>query len=162
MTQTLETPENAAKKAASSEHEFDRIVTFRLDDEHYGLPIDEVQEIQQIVEFHEIARGGDGVLGTVNLRGEVLPVLDLAAWLGLPPVERDLETPMIIVHTSQVRAALVVQAVDDVVGLDGAPVQQSPGLHPLSTVMHGVACIDRELVHLVDADRLLAGMEEGL
>lgn len=161
MTATLQkavsTPARA-QRAVSLE----RIVTFTLDGERYGLPIEEVQEIQQIVEFHEIARGGDGVLGTINLRGEVLPVLDLAQWLGLAPIARDLETPMIIVSTPSVRAALVVEAVDDVVGVQDSQVQSSPQLHPLSAVMHGVACVDDELVHLVDATRMLAGLREGL
>lgn len=136
----------------------DQVVVFYLGGQRYALPIDRVQEIQQIVEFSEVPGGGLGVVGMVNLRGAVIPAIDLCQLIGLPKGEYRLETPMVICRIEERLVALVVEEVQDVLGLPEGCVQDSPAAHALSSKMIGVARLDDGLVYVLDLDRLLAGV----
>ena len=148
---TLETSDVERRACASIE----QLVVFEVCGQRYAFALDDVQEIQQIVEFAKVPRAADGVLGMVNLRGQVIPALDLNERLGATPVRRSLETPMIVVRYRDGAVALVVDAVDDVLGLPAGCLQAPPPLHPLEFVMHGVARLDSGLVCVLDAGRLL-------
>lgn len=133
-----------------------RVVVFYLDDARYALPLESVNEIQQIVAFSEVPGGGLGVLGLVNLRGEVIPAVELRVVLGMSARERTLETPMVIAHTSDNVVALVVDGVEDVIDLPFGSVQEPPAMHALASKMHGVARLDDGLVYILDLGKLLA------
>lgn len=134
----------------------DRVITFYLDSQRYALPIDRVQEIQQIVAFSEVPGGGTGIVGMVNLRGHVIPAVDLRRVVGLPPREYHLETPMIICRIKGQLVALVVDEVQDVLELPDGCLQAAPPMHSLSSKMIGVARMDDGLIYLFDLDPLLA------
>lgn len=138
----------------------ERVVVFYLDDARYALPLEKVQEIQQIVAFSEVPGGGLGVLGLVNLRGAVIPAVDVRAIVGLPEREHTLETPMIMARVvGRGIVALVVDGVDDVVELPAGCMQAAPPMHALSSKMLGVCSIDGDLVYLLDVERLLGGVQ---
>lgn len=132
-----------------------RVVAFYLDDARYALPLDRVQEIQQVVAFSEVPGGGMGVLGLVNLRGDVIPAVDLRTVMGLPTRERSLETPMVIAHVDSQRVALVVDGVEDVIEVSATCVQEPPSMHALAAKMICVARLDEGLVYVLDIDALL-------
>ena len=71
------------------------LVVFRLDGQRYGLPLSRVQEIQQIVALADLPDRTSSVVGMVNVRGTMMPVVDLRLRLGLPGVLWALQTPMI-------------------------------------------------------------------
>jgi len=133
----------------------DQIVAFFLGGQRYALPIERVQEIQQIVAFSEVPESRASVVGMVNLRGEVIPAVDLRRLVGLPAQEYCLETPMIICRHAGQMVALLVDEVQDVLGLPIGCVQEAPGLGALSSKMIGVARLDDGLAYLLDLDRLL-------
>jgi purine-binding chemotaxis protein CheW len=133
----------------------ERAVAFFLGGQRYALPIDRVQEIQQIVAFSEVPGGGSGVVGMVNLRGHVIPAVDLRRIVGLQPEEYTLETPMIICRIKGQLVALVVDEVQDVMQLPDGCLQAAPPMHALSSKMIGVARLPDGLIYLLDLDLLL-------
>ncbi len=135
----------------------EQVVAFHLAEQRYALPIERVQEIQHIVAFSEVPSGGVAVVGMVNLRGNVIPAVDLRALVGLPPAEYGLETPMIICHAGGDLVALLVDAVEDVLELPAGCLQDAPAMHALSSKMLGVARLESGLVYVLDLDLLLGG-----
>jgi purine-binding chemotaxis protein CheW len=137
----------------------ERAVVFVLGSQRYGIPIDSVNEIQQIVAFADVPADGLGVVGMVNLRGEVVPAIDVRVLVGMETRPYTLETPMIITRVGAHVVALIVDRVEDVVELPEGCLQAASPMHALSSKMLGVARLGDGLVYLLDVDRLLA---EGL
>lgn len=133
-----------------------RIVAFHLGGQRYGLPIDRVNEIQQIVAFSEVPAGGSSVVGMVNLRGTVIPAIDLRLLIGLESRDYTLETPMIITRTCGQTVALIVDDVQDVLEMPEGCLQTAPPMHALSAKMIGVCRLDDGLIYLLDVDKLLS------
>jgi purine-binding chemotaxis protein CheW len=133
----------------------DRVVAFFLAGQRYALPIDRVCEIQQIVAFSEVPSGQRSVVGMVNLRGDVIPAVDMRRLVGLEPREYALDTPMIIGEVVGGRAALIVDEVQDVFELPPDCLQDPPALHHLAADMIGVAGLADGLVYVLDLDRML-------
>jgi purine-binding chemotaxis protein CheW len=132
----------------------ERVVAFMLDGQRYALPIGRVREIQQIVAFSDVPAGGSGVVGMVNLRGHVIPAVDMRKLLGLPSREYNLETPMVIAETRGKLVAMIADEVNDVFELPPGCVQDAPTLHQLSSKMIGVARLEDGLVYVLDLDLL--------
>lgn len=132
-------------------------VAFRLDGQRYALPIERVQEIQQIVAFSEVpSDDGAAVVGMVDLRGLVIPAVDVRALVGLPAIDYSLETPMVIARLGDGSlAALVVDEVLDVIELPEECLQEAPALHTMADRLAGVARLDDGLAYVVDLDRLV-------
>ncbi|NTU70606.1 MAG: chemotaxis protein CheW [Coriobacteriia bacterium] len=135
------------------------VVAFHLAGQRYALPLERVNEIQQIVAFAETPVGRCGVVGMVNLRGAVIPALDMRLLVGLDPQEYTLQTPMIITQGRGQTIALIVDEVEDVIGLPPNCVQAAPPLHALAAKMIGVCSLTDGLLNLLDVDSLL---DEGL
>ena len=133
----------------------ERIVSFHLAGQRYGLPIVRVNEIQQIVAFSEVPAGTSSVVGMVNLRGDVIPAIDVRLLVGLERRDYTLETPMIITRTHGETVALVVDDVQDVLELPDGCLQAAPPLHALSSKMIGVCRMNDGLIYLLDVDLLL-------
>lgn len=133
----------------------ERAVVFELGGQRYALPIERVNEIQQIVAFSDVPSGGMGVIGMVNLRGNVIPAVDMRRLVGLAPQEYTLETPMIITRSHAHTVALVVDEVEDVLELPAGCLQAAPPMHNLSSKMIGVCRLADGLVYLLDIDALL-------
>lgn len=132
-----------------------QVVVFLLAGQRYALPVDRVQEIQNIVAFSEVPAGGASVVGMVNLRGTVIPAIDLRVLVGLSAAEYTLDTPMMVCRVGDDLVVLLVDAVEDVVDLPAGCLQDSPAMHGLSSKMRGVARLDSGLVYVLDLDLLL-------
>jgi len=135
----------------------ERAVAFLLGGQRYAVPIERVQEIQQIVALSDVPGGGPAVVGMVNLRGHVIPAVDARQLVGLAHAEYDLETPMIICRVADQPVALIVDEVDDVILLPEGCIQAVPPMHPLAEKLVGVCQIDSGLTYLVDLEAMLAG-----
>ncbi len=140
----------------------ERAVAFFLSDQRYALPIDRVQEIQQIVQFSEVPSGGQGVVGMVNLRGNVIPAVDMRQLVGLPRKEYTLETPMIICRVRGQLVALVVDEVLDVIELPPGCLQAAPPMHALASKMIGVCRMPDGLMYLLELELLLGSLMIGI
>ena len=140
----------------------DKIIAFFLDGQRYALPIDVIQEIQQIVAFSEIPSQGGALVGMINLRGSVIPALDMRLLIGMSKREYTLETPMVMCRLGDQLVALIVDEVEDVIDLPLGCLQEAPAMHALSSKMMGVCRMEKDLVYLLDIDSLLAPMNLGM
>lgn len=130
-------------------------VTFKLEGQLYGLPIGVVQEIQQLVEFTPLPDSSAALVGLIDLRGFVVPAIDLRRLLGLPPLEYTLETPMVFCRVRGHVVCLVVDRVEDVVDLPVGGLQPPTSLYSMADRMLGMCRIPQGLVLMLDIDRLV-------
>lgn len=137
----------------------DKMIAFHLGGQRYAVPLGVVQEIQQIVAFSEIPAAGGAVVGMVNLRGSVIPAIDMRYLIGLAAEEYTLETPMIICRAHGQLVALVVDEVEDVLSMPEGCMHPPPAMHNLSSKLIGVCRMDTDLVYLLDVESLVAPME---
>lgn len=152
----VSSPTGVSEAAASSQRVLpERIVVFTLEGQSYALPIDRVQEIQQLVALSPVPDPSPALLGMVNLRGEVIPAIDLRAMLGMPSARFGLDTTMIISNANGHPVALVVDGVEDVLELPPDCVQEPSRLHTLAQRMIGVCRMGERLVYLLDIDNVV-------
>jgi purine-binding chemotaxis protein CheW len=141
--------------------DFGRLVVFGLDGQRYALPLDAVQEIQQIVAFSDVPDASSSVVGLVNLRGEVVPAVDLRRVVGMPSRAYDLQTPMIIARTGQGLVAFVVDSVEDVVEVSVTDVQPPSSVYELADRLRGVCRLEDGIVFVFDVETLVPGARAG-
>lgn len=133
----------------------ERVVVFSIERQRYALPIESVQEIQQVVEFAAVPDAHPALLGMVDVRGIVTPAVDMGVLLGLEPRAIRLETPMLLFLSGGHLVAGVVDEVDDVFEVPPASLQAPSELYSLKDKMIGVCKIGGELVIVLDPDRLV-------
>jgi purine-binding chemotaxis protein CheW len=131
------------------------VVVFMLGQQRYALPIDRVQEIQQIVAMNEVPDSTRGLVGVINLRGDVVPAIDLRQLLGMEHRQYVLETPMVITRARGSLAALIVDGVEDVAAVPPGAIQPPDDIYELADRMIGVCRLEGELVFILDPDELL-------
>jgi chemotaxis signal transduction protein len=131
-------------------------VVFMLAGQRYALPIGAVQEIQQICAMSEVPETSPGIIGMINLRGLVIPAVDLRRALGMEALAFALQTPMVIARIGGDLVALVVDEVEDVAALPEGCIQPPGDFLDLADRLIGVCRLDNELVFLLDPARLLA------
>lgn len=132
-----------------------QVVVFRLAEQLYALPIESVQEIQQIVEFTPVPDGSAALVGMIDLRGGVVPAIDLRALLGMPRREYALDTPMIFFRTHGRLVTLLVDEVEDVVHLPEDCMQPPSNLYALADRMIGICKLDTGLVVVLDPEKIV-------
>jgi purine-binding chemotaxis protein CheW len=140
----------------------ERIIVFSMDGQRYALPIDVVQEIQQIVALSEIPDHQAAVVGVINVRGQVVPVVDLRLLVGMPAKEYGLQTPMLFVRTAKGLVALIVDEVEDVIEVPPNSSQAPSRMYALADKLLSVVRLDTDLVFVFDIDRLVPAEAAGV
>ena len=97
-------------------------VAFNLRDEEYGVSILNVQEIRNLTDITRVPFAADFIKGVINLRGSVLPVIDLKKRLGLAETPYTERTRIVTVSVEDVHVGMLVDAVTEVLSLENAPV----------------------------------------
>ena len=131
------------------------LVVFRLDGQRYGLPLSRVREIQQIVALADLPDRSSSVIGMANIRGTMVPVVDLRLRLGLPAALWGLQTPMLFCESGDGVVALIVDEVEDVLEVSEAAMQPPSRIYELADMLLGVAMPDNEPVLVLDVDRVI-------
>lgn len=136
-------------------------VTFRLDDEIYGINVMQVQEVLRVSEIAPVPGAPNYVLGIINLRGNVVTVIDTRMRLGLSSKEVDDSTRIVIIEADKQVVGILVDSVAEVVDLRMSEVESAPnvGNDESSKYIQGVASRDGELLILVDLNKLLTDEE---
>lgn len=138
-----------------------QFLTFRLQDEEYGIEILRVQEIKGFSRITPIPNTPCYIKGAMNLRGTVVPIVDLRTKFGLPEAEYNQFTVIIVVTVGKKIVGLVVDAVSDVLNIRDDAIEPTPELGGIDTaIMTGMAKTNDRLVMLLDIDRLM-GVETG-
>ena len=139
-----------------------QLVTFRLGKEEYSLDILKVQEIIRHMELTRVPKSPDFVDGVINLRGKVIPVLDLRKRFGLPVDEKTNETRIIVVDVDSRTVGLKVDAVSEVLRLPSDTVEPPPAMVTgiESDYIKGVGKLDGRLLILLDVAKILTKSEK--
>ena len=147
---------------ATKEKEVLQLVTFRLGQEEFSLDILKVQEIIRHMELTRVPRSPDFVEGVINLRGRVIPVLDLRKRFGLPDVEDTSATRIIVVEVEGVTVGLKVDGVSEVLRINADTVEPPPALvtNIESDYIKGVGKLDNRLLILLDVSKILSRSEK--
>ena len=132
-------------------------LTFALGDEEYGVAILNVQEIKGYAPVTPIPNTPPWVRGVMNLRGTIVPVIDLRLRLGMPAVDYGPFTVIVVLAVGAKVVGAIVDAVSDVLSIPDGQVQQTPDLGVAIDVrfVGGIAQADDKLVILLDAETLL-------
>jgi len=140
--------------AEATEH----LATFFLDREEYGVDVRQVQEIRRVSEITSVPRAPEFIRGVINLRGRILPVLDLKRKLGLGEVVAGRATRIVVVRVKERLLGLMVDGASQVLKVEVSRIEPPPPevLEKGGDYIRGVAKLDDRLVILVDLERLLA------
>jgi purine-binding chemotaxis protein CheW len=141
-----------------------QFLTFRLAGEEYGVGILAVQEIRGFCAVTKVPHTPAWLLGVINLRGVVVPIIDLRLKFSLASAEYN-ETTVVIILTVATRVVgVVVDAVSDVITLGAAQIKPAPSLGTGAQMSHiiGFGTLDERMRILMDVEKLMAGADMGL
>lgn len=144
-----------------------KYLTFLTGGEGYGLPVLKVREIMKVMEITAIPQVPVYVRGVINLRGKVIPVIDLRLKFGMPACDATDQTCIIVVEAAsggrsrQAMMGLLVDGVSEVLNIQAAEIEPPPafGDGVRTDYMQGVAKVKGTVKILLDIDRVLTGSE---
>lgn len=139
------------------ETQFNRWVTFRLADEIYGINVMQVQEVLRMTEIAPVPGAPSCVLGIINLRGNVVTVVDARELFGLSRNDNTDQTRIMIVEINKLIVGLLVDSVAEVVNIQNSDIDSAPsiGNEDSSRYIQGVYSKSGEILILVDLNRLM-------
>lgn len=144
----------------SSDKERHQFITFRTADQEFGADIMMIREIRGWTETTPLPHAPDYVRGVINLRGVVLPVIDLKARLGRGRTEADAKHVIIVVKAGDRTMGLLVDAVSDILTTTAADIQPTPELarDEQSEFVEGIAVLDQRMVTILGMQQLTASL----
>lgn len=136
-------------------------LTFRLGEEEYGIDILKVQEIRGYEQPTRIANAPSFIKGVTNLRGVIVPIVDLRLKFGLGAAEYNAFTVVIILNVGHRVIGIVVDSVSDVLDLDPATIRDAPEMSSVvdSSYILGLGTLQERMLILVDIERLITAPE---
>ena len=157
---TTETAEETAGKNLAT-HEF---LAFTLGNEEYGIHILKVQELRGYENPTRIANAPEFIKGVVNLRGIIVPIVDMRIKFNLDTPTYDQFTVVIILNIAGRVVGMVVDSVSDVITLSPDQVKPAPemGTALNTDYLIGLGTVDQRMLILVDIDKLMSSAEMGL
>jgi purine-binding chemotaxis protein CheW len=139
-----------------------QLVVFELANESYGLDIGDVESIIKLQDITVVPNAPSFVEGVTNLRGTVLPVIDLRRRFGLPEAEPTKDTRIVVVDAGGTNVGMIVDAVTEVLRVAEASIEPPSPLviSVSSTFITGIAKVEEKLVILVDLGKVLSVEEK--
>jgi purine-binding chemotaxis protein CheW len=141
----------------SEETSSQQLVGFRLGGEEYGIEITTIQEIILMGDITRVPQVPHFIEGLINLRGSVIPIIDLRKRFGLPLTERTEESRVVVVNVCEKTMGLVVDAVTQVIRVNKDQIEPTPPTVSAAGKEHiaGLAKLDNRMLILLDIERLL-------
>jgi len=138
-----------------------QLVIFELGKESFGIEIAAVESIIKMQEITRMPKSLPFVEGIINLRGVVLPVIDLEKRFGMPSRDKNHETRIVIVSLDEMKVGMIVTAVSEVLTVDDSVIEPAPAIVTTinSAFIAGIARIDSRLVILLDLNKILSKEE---
>lgn len=136
-------------------------LTFTLGEEEYGIEILKVQEIRGYDAVTRIANTPSFIKGVINLRGTIVPIVDMRIKFGLGHVEYNQFTVVIILNVAKRVVGMVVDGVSDVITLEAEQIRAAPELGASLDTRYiiGLGTIDQRMIILVDIEKLMTSRE---
>lgn len=155
---------NAARDAHAAAQISKEFLSFRLGQEEYGIEILKVQEISSFQTPTKIANTPGFILGVVNLRGAIVPIIDLRIKFGMASPAYDGSTVTIVLNLGARVIGVVVDSVSDVISLLPEQLRPIPEFNSVIPTDHlmAIATIDQRMLTLVDIERLMSAEDMGL
>ena len=135
------------------------LLTFSLGREEYGIDILKVQEIRGYEAVTTIANAPDFIKGVVNLRGIIVPIMDMRIKFALDKVSYDKTTVVIILNIANRVVGMVVDGVSDVITLKGDQIRPAPEFGAVldARYLQGLGTVDERMIILVDIEMMMNG-----
>jgi purine-binding chemotaxis protein CheW len=144
----------------TSVNETNRLLVFTIEDRSYALHLEAVERVVRAVEVTPLPKAPPIVLGIINVRGRITPVVDMRKRFGLPEREIGLNDQLIIARTPKLHVSLVADSVDGVMEIDGEEIIRTDLVLPKTEYVEGVVKLDDGLLLIHDLDRFLSLSEE--
>jgi len=126
-----------------------KVIVFALADEQYGIEVDKVRTIERMMPITRVPKTPPFIKGVINLRGVVIPVIDLRGRFGLTETEATDTSRIIIVQVNDIEVGFIVDAANDVIDIDSDRIDSPP------EVVGGIKAKYLRGVARLDDDRLL-------
>ncbi|RQD67777.1 MAG: chemotaxis protein CheW [Tindallia sp. MSAO_Bac2] len=137
--------------------DMDQFVIFRLDQESYGVPINYVEIIEKVTAITRVPNSSDYVLGVINLRGEIVPVIDLRKRFNLPDSSITDESRIIILTVDYMTVGILTDSSSEVLNIPKSQIENTGTV--LSIVdeasIEGIGKVDDRMIILLDIHAIL-------
>jgi len=152
----------AQKEVKSQTEDLLQLVSFNIGQEEFGLDIQSIQEINRMVDITRVPNSPEFVSGVINLRGKVIPIIDLRKRFGFPPKEYDRNTRIIVVELNGMVVGFIVDAVSEVLRIPKGITEPPPAIVAGigSEYITAVAKLENRLLILLDLERILKDKEK--
>jgi purine-binding chemotaxis protein CheW len=139
-----------------------QLVVFDLASEYYGINISDVREIMRMQSITRVPGAYSFVEGVINLRGNVLPVIDLRKRLGLKISEHTKESRIVVIDINSSEIGVIVDAVTEVLRVPKSAIEPASSVitNTSSNYLWGIAKLPDKLIILIDPDKALSEFEE--
>jgi purine-binding chemotaxis protein CheW len=155
----MEPIEKSAKSSSQeSASEASRFLIFSLSNEQYAVPLLKVKEVIALTETTPVPYSPPYFKGIMNLRGQVISVIDLRTKLKMPKADASVETAIIILDLSPLSLGVIVDSVESVLAVNASEIQPPPDVGGVNTTnyIRGVTRKDKKLILLLDIERTLS------
>ena len=139
-----------------------RYLTFYLDDEIYGIEIEYVTEIIGLQPITKVPEVASYIKGIINLRGKIIPVVDMRLKFGKAPIEYDDRTCIVVVDTDNMTVGLIVDKVSEVMTIGDENVVPPPSYKTgiRNRYLQGIGKVDADVILLLECGKLFDESEE--
>lgn len=140
-----------------------QVVGFYIGSDEYALNIAKVREIQAMTDIRKMPKAPSFVEGVINLRGHIVPIIDLRKRFDLPPVPDLHQSKILIVEFNRNLVGMIVDNVSEVIRLFTDQIEKTPDVFAVnagSQYIQGVAKLEERLIVLLDIERLLSFEEQ--
>ncbi|WP_294966327.1 chemotaxis protein CheW [Sulfurimonas sp.] len=138
-----------------------RYLTFCVDDEKYGIHISRIKEIIATINITHIPKTPAFVKGVINLRGSIIPVVDIRLKFGMEEKEMDINTAIIIYEVDKASIGFIVDQVDDVLSIDKDHIAEAPhfGSNIDTSFIENVAEVENDVIMLLNLEKIFEAEE---
>ena len=142
-----------------------KYLIFTINNEDYGIPISKVREVIRYVNITPIHEASKFLKGVINLRGKIIPIMDMRAKFGINFKEYNDRTIFIIVDVSgakdNINIGIAVDSVHDVIDMNETDIEKAPdiGLKLKSQYLYGIAKINEKMLMILNMDKILTSEE---
>lgn len=134
-----------------------QFVVFKMDKEEYGVDIQKVTTIERMVSIARVPKTPEFINGVINLRGEIIPIINLRKRFDLPQIEESEDTRIIIMKIGEISAGIIVDAVAEVTQLTEESIETVSSFSTERAIEYimGVGKIDNRIITLLDLEKLV-------
>ncbi len=139
-----------------------QVVSFHLGSEEYGVDISQVQEIIRMVEITHVPRAPHFMEGVINLRGQLIPIIDLRTRFSMGRAEHTKSTRIVVTEIGSKRVGIVVDSVSEVLNIPMEQVEDAPDMIAGvgTEYIQGVGKVNDRLIILLDLTMVISGEEK--